>query len=95
MDPKQMRIIEIGCGAGRLTQALSKFFGEVHALDVSGEMVRQAKAALWAIVLAFISTRATAATSPSCLLDLTISLTPRLCSNTFRAARLSKITSAK
>lgn len=45
-DPKSMRIIEIGCGAGRLTQALSKVFGEVHAVDVSGEMVAQAKAAL-------------------------------------------------
>jgi ubiquinone/menaquinone biosynthesis C-methylase UbiE len=45
-DPKQMRIIEIGCGAGRLTQALSNVFGEVHAVDVSGEMVAQARAAL-------------------------------------------------
>jgi ubiquinone/menaquinone biosynthesis C-methylase UbiE len=45
-DPKSMRILEIGCGAGRLTQALSKFFGEVHAVDVSGEMVAQARAAL-------------------------------------------------
>jgi ubiquinone/menaquinone biosynthesis C-methylase UbiE len=44
--PKAMRIIEIGCGAGRLTQALSNVFGEVHAVDVSGEMVAQAKAAL-------------------------------------------------
>jgi len=45
-DPQTMRVLEIGCGAGRLTQALSKFFGEVHAVDVSGEMVAQARAAL-------------------------------------------------
>ena len=45
-DPKAMRVLEIGCGAGRLTQALSNIFGEVHAVDVSGEMVAQAKAAL-------------------------------------------------
>ena len=45
-DPKQMRVLEIGCGAGRLTQALSNIFGEVHAVDVSGEMVEQARAAL-------------------------------------------------
>src|SRR5450755_676929 len=45
-DPKTMRILEIGCGAGRLTRALSKLFGEVHAVDVSGEMVARAKAAL-------------------------------------------------
>src|SRR5262245_31302613 len=45
-DPKSMRVLEIGCGAGRLTRALSNLFGEVHAVDVSGEMVRQAKLGL-------------------------------------------------
>src|SRR5215467_3796361 len=45
-DPKQMRVLEIGCGAGRITRALSGLFGEVHAVDVSGEMVSQARAAL-------------------------------------------------
>jgi SAM-dependent methyltransferase len=44
--PVDMRVLEIGCGAGRVTKALSKLFGEVHAVDVSGEMVRQAKEAL-------------------------------------------------
>jgi SAM-dependent methyltransferase len=42
-DPASMKVIEIGCGAGRLTQALSKVFGEVYAVDVSGEMVAQAR----------------------------------------------------
>jgi len=42
MDPKQMRIVEIGCGAGRLTRALAGIFGEVHAVDVSPEMIRLA-----------------------------------------------------
>jgi cyclopropane fatty-acyl-phospholipid synthase-like methyltransferase len=46
MDPKQMRVIEIGCGAGRITRALAEVFGEVHGVDVSGEMVAQARAAL-------------------------------------------------
>lgn len=45
-DPKQMRILEIGCGAGRVTRALAGLFGEVHAVDVSGEMVALAKSAL-------------------------------------------------
>jgi ubiquinone/menaquinone biosynthesis C-methylase UbiE len=45
-DPKQMRVIEIGCGAGRITRALANLFGEVHAVDVSGEMVARAKEAL-------------------------------------------------
>ncbi len=45
-DPKSMRVLEIGCGAGRLTRALSSMFGEVHAVDVSGEMISQARKAL-------------------------------------------------
>lgn len=45
-DPAAMRVLEIGCGAGRLTRALAKVFGEVHAVDVSGEMIAQARAAL-------------------------------------------------
>src|ERR1700720_1129524 len=44
--PGEMRVLEIGCGAGRVTRALAKFFGEVHAVDVSGEMVRLAGAAV-------------------------------------------------
>ncbi|MGP0074132.1 MAG: class I SAM-dependent methyltransferase [Bryobacteraceae bacterium] len=43
---REMRVLEIGCGAGRVTRALAKLFGEVHGVDVSGEMVRQAKQAL-------------------------------------------------
>lgn len=45
-DPKQMRVLEIGCGAGRITRALAGYFGEVHAVDVSGEMIELARQAL-------------------------------------------------
>ncbi|MBK5294779.1 MAG: methyltransferase domain-containing protein, partial [Acidobacteriia bacterium] len=45
-EPKQMTVLEIGCGAGRVTRALSEVFGKVYAVDVSPEMVAQAKAAL-------------------------------------------------
>jgi SAM-dependent methyltransferase len=45
-DPGEMRVLEIGCGAGRITRALAGLFGEVHAVDVSGEMIRQARQAL-------------------------------------------------
>jgi len=41
-DAGSMRIVEIGCGAGRLTKALAAIFGEVHAIDVSPEMIRLA-----------------------------------------------------
>src|SRR5262249_20756018 len=41
-EPKQMKVLEIGCGAGRVTRALAEIFGEVHAVDVSSEMIRQA-----------------------------------------------------
>src|ERR1700730_4984871 len=43
-DPKQMTVLEIGCGVGRVTRALAEVFGTVHGVDVSGEMVRQARA---------------------------------------------------
>jgi len=45
-DPQTMRVLEIGCGAGRLTLPLAELFGEVHGVDVSGEMVARAREAL-------------------------------------------------
>jgi len=45
-DPKTMRVLEIGCGAGRVTRALARFFGEVYAVDISPNMVAQARRAL-------------------------------------------------
>ena len=45
-DPRQMRVVEIGCGAGRITRALAGLFGDVHGVDVSGEMIARAKQAL-------------------------------------------------
>src|SRR6185369_12983640 len=45
-DPKDMKVLEIGCGAGRITRALAGSFGEVYAVDISAEMVRQARLAL-------------------------------------------------
>jgi len=45
-DPKAMRVLEIGCGAGRITRALANLFGEVHAVDISGEMIDLAREAL-------------------------------------------------
>jgi len=45
-DPKQMTVLEIGCGAGRVTRALAQLFGEVYAVDISEEMIRQARQAL-------------------------------------------------
>jgi SAM-dependent methyltransferase len=45
-DPKTMKVLEIGCGAGRVTRALARFFGEVYAVDISRHMVRQARQAV-------------------------------------------------
>jgi SAM-dependent methyltransferase len=53
-DPKQMRVLELGCGAGRVTRALAKVFGEVHGVDVSLEMVRRARSAMAAFPNGFI-----------------------------------------
>jgi SAM-dependent methyltransferase len=53
-QPASMRVLEIGCGAGRVTRALARLFGEIHAVDVSGEMVAQARAALSGQANAFV-----------------------------------------
>lgn len=52
-DPKRMRVLEIGCGAGRMTKALARLFGEVHAVDISAEMIRIAKQNLAGVPNAF------------------------------------------
>jgi len=44
--PNEMRVLEIGCGAGRVTRALAEVFGEVYGVDVSGEMIERARPAL-------------------------------------------------
>jgi ubiquinone/menaquinone biosynthesis C-methylase UbiE len=44
--PSDMTALEIGCGAGRMTLALSRIFGHVDAVDVSAEMIAQARVAL-------------------------------------------------
>jgi SAM-dependent methyltransferase len=44
--PTDMRVLDFGCGAGRVTRALAKIFGEVHGVDISGEMVGLARQAL-------------------------------------------------
>lgn len=38
--------LEIGCGPGRLLRPMSRYFGEIHGVDVSDEMVARAKANL-------------------------------------------------
>lgn len=53
-DPKQLRVLEIGCGVGRVTRALAEVFGEVHGIDVSGEMIRQARENLASTPNAFV-----------------------------------------
>lgn len=42
-NPRDLKFLEIGCGIGRMTKHLAAIFGEVHATDVSGEMIRQAR----------------------------------------------------
>jgi len=45
-NPRDLKFLEIGCGIGRMTKHLACIFGEVHATDVSGEMIRQAQGRL-------------------------------------------------
>ena len=41
--PSDMRVLEIGCGIGRMTMALSRICGAVDAVDISPEMIAQAR----------------------------------------------------
>jgi SAM-dependent methyltransferase len=41
-----MTVLEIGCGAGRMTRPIADIFGHVYAVDVSGEMLARARARL-------------------------------------------------
>jgi len=42
-DIKSMKVLEIGCGIGRMTKHMADIFGEVHGIDVSGEMIRRGR----------------------------------------------------
>jgi len=41
-----MRILEIGCGAGRMSKYVCEIFGYVYEIDVSDEMIRRVHDAL-------------------------------------------------
>ena len=43
LRPSDMRILEIGCGIGRMTKHLAAIFGEVYGVDVSPEMIKIAR----------------------------------------------------
>lgn len=40
------RVLEIGCGEGRLTQRLAQLGATVHAIDPDAQLVRKARLAL-------------------------------------------------
>lgn len=42
-NPKDMRVLEIGCGVGRVLIPMSKVFGEVIGVDVSEKMIEFSK----------------------------------------------------
>jgi SAM-dependent methyltransferase len=51
---RSARALEIGCGPGRLMKPLSRYFGEIHGVDVSDEMIRLARARLRDILHAHV-----------------------------------------
>jgi SAM-dependent methyltransferase len=47
LQPSKAKVLlEIGCGAGRMTRRFAELYGQVVALDVSDEMLRQGQANL-------------------------------------------------
>lgn len=45
-SPSELRILELGCGAGRMTRGFSEIFGFVDAVDVSSKMIEKAEESL-------------------------------------------------
>ena len=45
-SPKRCRVVEIGCGVGRMTRYLAEEFLEIHGVDISAEMIHRARARL-------------------------------------------------
>lgn len=43
LEYRRLRVLEIGCGSGRMTRALAAVFGEVDAVDISSEMIALAR----------------------------------------------------
>jgi ubiquinone/menaquinone biosynthesis C-methylase UbiE len=46
VPPGSRRALEIGCGPGRLLRPMSRHFGEIHGIDISDEMIAQARVKL-------------------------------------------------
>ena len=42
-DFKEVSVIEIGCGIGRITEFIAKDFKKVIGIDISGEMISKCK----------------------------------------------------
>jgi ubiquinone/menaquinone biosynthesis C-methylase UbiE len=42
-SPLDLQMLEIGCGVGRMTRMLARIFGHVTGVDISEEMIRQAR----------------------------------------------------
>ncbi len=42
-SPLDLRMLEIGCGVGRMTRMLARIFGHVTGVDISEEMIRQGR----------------------------------------------------
>jgi len=42
-NPKNMKVLEIGCGIGRVMIPMSEIFETVYGVDISGEMIKQSK----------------------------------------------------
>jgi ubiquinone/menaquinone biosynthesis C-methylase UbiE len=43
-EPQGRTMLELGCGAGRMTRTFSRKFSRVYAFDISAEMLRHARA---------------------------------------------------
>ena len=45
-DWRDKRVLEIGCGNGRLTRRLARLGAHIHAIDPNADLIKQAREAL-------------------------------------------------
>jgi len=76
-DPASARVLNIGCGIGRVERHLAPLVGELFAVDVSGEMIRRARerlASFGNVVLREVASDEYLAFFPDGFFDLVFSL---------------------
>ncbi|MEI9813752.1 MAG: class I SAM-dependent methyltransferase [Acidobacteriota bacterium] len=92
--PDRARVLEIGCGVGRMTRWFAEHFAEVHGIDVAPEMIAKARERLAAYPNVHLQV-GSATISSQCTMRISTSFSPTSFSSTSRPRRSSPTTFAR